>query len=417
MDRRGFLKQAGLAPLALAMPLRGDGPVQTGKTMAGLVSFDRLMVSFIETNKVPGAALAVTRQGKLVYSRGFGYADVEKKEAVEPAALFRIASVSKPVTAVGILKLIENGKLKLDDKVIDHVKLKPHLDETAAVDARWPKITLRHLLNHTGGWDRDKSYDPITITPKIAKALKIEYPVRPDDVCRYMMGQPLDFDPGERYSYSNLGYLLLGRVIENATGRKYEEYVKKEILAPLGITTMQLGRALLENRVKGEVKYYDSKNRTGPALYGPDRGRLPITYGGSNLEGYEAHGGWIASAPDLVRFASAFNDPKRCPILKPETIAMMCERPPGLPGRTPKGMAKAVFYACGWNVRPHDDGTRDTWHSGLIGGTSTLLLRRGDGVNWAVLFNMDHNAENKVLSALIDPLIHEAADAVKSWPK
>ena len=72
----------------------------------------------------------------------------------------------------------------------------------------------------------------------------------------------------------------------------------------------------LENRAKGEVKYYDSGNRMGPALYGNTRGRLPITYGGSNFEGYEAHGGWIASAVDLVRFASAFYDPAHCPILK-----------------------------------------------------------------------------------------------------
>src|SRR5262249_9005879 len=133
----------------------------TGKAHADLASFDRLMESFVEQHKVPGAALAVARHGRLIYARGFGWADVEKQEPVEPAALFRIASISKPITAVAVMQLVEQGKLGLDDKILDRVKLQPHLEPGAKFDERWNQITLRHLLQHRGGLDRDKSFDPI----------------------------------------------------------------------------------------------------------------------------------------------------------------------------------------------------------------------------------------------------------------
>src|SRR5262249_18430170 len=146
-------------------------------------------------------------------------------------------------------------RVKLDDPVLDYVLLKAHVEKDAKPDPRWHKITVRHCLQHTGGWDRDKSGDPIVIPEKIARSLGTRVPVSPESIVRYMMGQPLDFDPGLRYAYSNLGYLLLGRVIETVTQRKYEEYVRKEVLAPLGIRRMQLGRALPQHRAKGEVSY------------------------------------------------------------------------------------------------------------------------------------------------------------------
>ena len=123
-----------------------------------------------------------------------------------------------------------------------------------------------------------------------------------------MMGQPLDFDPGAKHAYSNLGYLVLGRVLEAATGAKYEPWVKKNVLAPVKAAGMSLGKARPERRPKDEVKYYDSKKRMWPCLYPPRVGqRVPITDGGENIEGFEAHGGWVSSAVDLVRFAAALD--------------------------------------------------------------------------------------------------------------
>src|SRR5262249_17746773 len=149
---------------------------------------------------------------------------------------------------------------------------RPPPGTTARPDPRWKQVTVLHLLQHTGGWDRDRSFDPIGVPWDVARALKIEPPVRPEHVVRYMMGRPLDFDPGRRYACSNFGYLLLGRLVEAASGRPYETYVRDRVLAPLGVTDMRLGRALLEDRAKGEVRYYDSRKRTGPALVGPHVG-------------------------------------------------------------------------------------------------------------------------------------------------
>ena len=412
--RRTFLRSATLALLPGVLPPRlaaADDPP--------LAPFDRLMTGFLKDHQVPGGSLAITRNGKLIYSRGFGLASVEKKTPVEPDSLFRIASVSKPLTAVAVLQLVERKKLRLDEPVLKYVALKPHLAPDAKYDPRWEKITVRHCLQHRGGWDRDKSYDPIAIPGKIAAALGTKPPVPPADVVRYMMGQPLDFDPGERFAYSNLGYLLLGRLIESASGQRYEAFVRKEVLAPLGITTTRLGRALPEDRPKAEVSYYEPKQRTGVCLYPPRAGeKVPLPDGAYNFEGFEAHGGWIASAVDLVRFAVAFDDPTRCELLTADSIRTMWERPPGMAGIDAKGKPRDAYYGCGWSVRPvRAEGLANTWHGGLIAGTSTLLVRRFDGLNWAVLFNTDRDAENKILSGLIDPLLHQAAAEVKEWPE
>jgi len=271
MNRRRFLHAgAGVVSLGVlhSVPVWS---IETGEADRRLRGFDDLMTSFLSDHSVPGGALAVARNGRLVYSRGFGYADVARKVPVQPQSLFRIASISKPLTAVAVLQLAEQGKVRLGDRVLDQVHLRPHLEAGARFDERWRKITLLQLLQHTGGWDRDKSFDPIGIPWDIARSLGIQPPPRPVHIIRYMLGKPLDFDPGTRYAYSNLGYLLLGRVIEAASGQPYETYVRKQVLAPLAIRNMQLGRALTADRPRSEVHYYDSKKRTSACLYGRRR--------------------------------------------------------------------------------------------------------------------------------------------------
>lgn len=424
LTRRAFLAvtATGAAGLtvrwpACARPGEGQLPV-TGASSPGLEGFDKLMTSFVGENKVPGAALAVTCNGKLVYARGFGYSDVTKKEPVQPAALFRIASISKILTGVAVMQLAERGKLQLDDRVMSRMALAPFVVPGAKTDPRWNQITVRQCLQHTGGWDRDKSFDPIGRPWEIAKALGIQPPVTPADIVRYMMGRPLDFDPGGRYAYANFGYLVLGRIIMAVTGHEYEAYVRKEVLGPLGIRTMRLGRALVENRALGEVRYYDAEMRTGPALFPPRLGQLvPVQYGADNLEAYEAHGGWLASAVDLVKFAAAFDDPAACPILGAKAIAEMWARPDGAAGNEADGTPKAAYYGCGWNVRPIGaTGKSNTWHAGSIAGSEALLVRRFDRLNWAVLFNTQHGPDDKSLTGLIDGRLHEAADKVPDWP-
>jgi N-acyl-D-amino-acid deacylase len=428
--RRKFLAQiaAAVTTLAPASRLWGQQPdpksskgelPTTGVKDFHLDSLDQLMTSFVSERQMPGAALAVTKDSRLVYARGFGYADVEKKVPAQPAALFRIASVSKPITATAVMQLVERGKLRLEDKAFEILKLRPYVEPGDGVDPRLHDITVHQLLQHTAGWDRDKSFDPIGRPWEIAKSLKVRPPIRPEQVVRYMMGKPLDFDPGQRHAYSNLGYLVLGRIIEMVSHQPYQTYVRQEVLAPLGITTARLGKGALQGRAPDEVKYYDSKHRTGPAVVGPNIGKtVPLPDGAENLDGFEAHGGWIASAVDLVRFASAFDRPADCKILNKESLRITSARPPGLAGHEPDGKPLAAFYGCGWSVRPigKRPGKANMWHTGLIAGTSTLLVRRWDGFNWAVLFNIDAQPDGKQPAGEIDSLMHQAVDRVKKWP-
>jgi len=421
-SRRAFLGSTILAAAGFHSPhVHAEELPTTGAANPNLAPFDKLFTDFIAKHKLPGAAVAVTRHEKLVYARGFGFANVEKKQPVHPDSLFRIASVSKPITATGVMMLVEHGKVKLDDPVLKYVKLKPAIPTGGEFDKRWSKITIRQCLQHTGGWDRDKKggFDPIDIPHRIMRALELNDAPTPDDIVRYMMGQPLDFDPGAKMVYSNLGYLVLGRVMETVTGQGYEAWTKKHVLAPVKITRMALGRGLPEKRAKGEVHYYDSKNRKGKCLYPPHVGQqVPLPDGVENIEGFEAHGGWIASAIDLVRFASAFDYGKKSPLLAANTIKEMWARPEGKAGFNAKNKPRAVYYGCGWNVRPIDDtGKVNTWHAGLLSGTSTLLVRRSDGLNWAILFNTDANADGHEPADLIDVPMHDAADAVKKWPE
>lgn len=388
----------------------------TGIANPDLAPFDDMMTGFLETHRVPGAALAVTKDSRLVYARGFGLADVDAKLPVQPDSLFRLASISKPLTSVSIMQLVEQSKFGLDDRVFEVLPAKDWLPEK--YDERLRSVTIRHLLQHTAGWDRQASFDPISRVSDVSRVVNKPLPVGPAEVIRYTLTLPLDFEPGTRYAYYNVDYLLLGRIIELASGQPYEAYVKKHVLAPVDVTRMQLGRAWKDDLAKGEVRYYDSKHRERAAVNGPELGvTVPLVYGGENFEAYEAHGGWIGSAIDLVRFASALDNPQKSKLLKPESIQLMWSRPAGAPGHEEDGKPKATYYACGWNVRPvGDDGRASTWHGGLIAGTSTLFVRRHDGVNWAVLFNTDSNAAGKTLSSLIDPLVHQAANAVQRWP-
>lgn len=368
---------------AAAMARAAEIPI-TGRDNPKLKPIDQLLLDFAAEKKVPGMAVAITKGGRLVYARGFGYGDVEAKQPVQPDSLFRIASNSKPITAAAIMQLVERKKLSLDEKVFPFLGVEPFIETGKQPDPRLQKITIAHLLCHTGGWEQDKPFDPMLRSGLICKAMKIPPPARQADTIRFMLGQPLNFDPGTTYSYSNFGYCVLGRVIEKVSGQTYEQYCQQNVLAPLGIKNMRLGRTLLADRASGEVKYYESEGDPVSAVMGPDLGKpVQRAYGGFCLEAMDSHGGWLASAPELVRFASAFDFPQRCKILKPQTIDQLFAPPP-----SPPGARDTAYYAIGWRVKPNKEGRRSAWHSGrLHSGTASFMLRRSDGVNFTVIYN------------------------------
>jgi CubicO group peptidase (beta-lactamase class C family) len=388
----------------------------TGDQQPQLAAFDAWMQAFMTEHQIPGGTLAIVRDGRLIYSRGFGWADRDAKEPVQPESLFRIASVSKPITAAAIQKLAELGRLKLDDKVLDHLKFEPFFEEGKKFDERWKDVTIAHCLSHAGGWDREVSYDPMFQALRMARSMQVELPILPEQIIRYQLGQPLDFNPGQRYAYSNFGYSLLGRIIEKVTGQPYESYVQEEILRPLGITQARIGGSLEGQRAAGEVKYYDIKNATGTATVGPGAGerKVPVSYGVWRQETLDSHGGWIASAPDLARFAAAFDlvdDGKRTRggLLQPETVQQMFAPRTAIPSTEDK--SKIIgHYGYGWMLKEEKDGDQTVTvarHGGSLACTAASLMHFPSGVNLAVLFNLGQNKEGKFLGRQLEPPLTE----------
>jgi N-acyl-D-amino-acid deacylase len=379
----------------------------SGKRQPGMESYDRIIPRLMARWGIPGGAVAVVKDGKLVFARGYGYADTAAHEAVQADALFRIASVSKTITSATILKLVEEGKLSLDDKpfvMLSDLTAPPGTTE----DSRLVGITVRQLLEHAGGWDRDASGDPMFMSTAIAQSLGTTAPASTEDIIRYMRGKTLDFPPGTRYVYSNFGYAVLGRVIEKVTGQPYADYVKSTVLAPMGITRMRIGASLLAGRADGEVKYYDPGTTTSVF---PGGGTVPWPYGGFYLEAMDSHGAWIASTMDLLRFLTHI-DPRTAttPFLSEATVNTMLARP-----AAPLWVGSAYWYGLGWLVRPSGNDA-NWWHDGSLPGTTTLLVRAYNGLDWVALFNARASSSSTSFDAELDQSLWTAAGAVTQWP-
>ncbi len=386
--------------------------VATGETSERFSAFESDWQEFLRKHRVPGAAVAIGEQGEVVFARGYGYSDIAAKEPVTTASLFRIASISKPITAVAILQLVEQEKLKLDDKVFQVLDYEADIAAAGEkFDARLRDITIRHLLEHRSGWDRDQSFDAMFQSVRFAKETETPAPADQAAVIKAMLSQKLDFDPGERYAYSNFGYCLLGRVIEKLTGQTYEAYVKEKVLAPIGITAMKIGASRLEGRSANEVRYYQPGS--GKSVFQNDLDQeVPWQYGGWNLEAMDSHGAWIASAIDIATFAAAFDDAEHCPILNKTSLDLMYQRPPGLAGYDKDGNEKPTFYSLGWQNRPVEAGKVNHWHTGSLSGTATIMIRRIDGKTLVALLNTRVSPWNSAIGPALDKALNEAANKI-----
>ncbi|WP_162006554.1 serine hydrolase domain-containing protein [Roseimaritima sediminicola] len=363
-----------------------------------LPSVDHLLNRFMESHNVLGAAVAVARRGRLVHAAGYGRTSEAGGRPVVATDRFRIASVSKPVTAIAILRLWQEDRLRLDDAVADILELEP-------VDPRFRSITVEHLLHHTAGFDSAKSLDPMFADVRIAGEQNVPLPIDQPTIVRFMLRQPLDFAPGTRYAYSNFGYLLLGQVIQRVTDMAYDDYVRQHILAPLGIESMQLGRTAREHAARDEVRYLaDHPERRYPSVLSPRRQQVQGPYGNFHLEPMAAHGGWIASAPDLVRLATALEGHSPTELLSPAALERLRRRP------ACSREGQPVYYGAGVQVRVVAPGTYNLWHNGSLDGTNSLWVLRHDDMAWTVLFNQRYGRNRKPLSGLIDGPLHGAVD-------
>jgi CubicO group peptidase (beta-lactamase class C family) len=202
---------------------------------------------------------------------------------------------------------------------------------------------------------------------------------------------PLTNPPGTHWAYSNFGYCILGRVIEQITNEPYDAYVRTNILGPCGISTMQIARNKESDRANNEVVYFGQ--------YGEDPYKLNVTR-------MDSHGGWIASSTELVQFLNHVAGAPGIPaLLKPETVHTMTTPAPAYP----PGDAR---YARGWMVR--NNGAGNWWHSGSLPGTTAIMVRTPTGFCWAGLCNTGTQPSNQIDSAL-DQLLWNMVHTVPTW--
>ena len=200
------------------------------------------MQQFMSRWNLLGASVAISKDGQLAYGRAFGYADVQRREPMQPYYLLRVASVSKTVTALAIMKLVEDGQISLSHKVFgSEGYLSGGVYSREIHDPRIYSITVQHLLEHSAGWDRSigcdgfDTCDPIDFPSRVAEVMRVARPVGDSTILRYMLRQGLNFAPGARFAYSNVGYLVLGKVLEAVTRQPYEAWVRRHVLQPSGM--------------------------------------------------------------------------------------------------------------------------------------------------------------------------------------
>jgi CubicO group peptidase (beta-lactamase class C family) len=366
---------------------------------AGFSPVDQEIKAFMARWQVAGGAVALVKNGRLVYSQAYGQAD--DNTPAQAQHLFRIASLSKPITALAIMKLQAQGRLRLNDKVFGPKGLLPYADYPF-FDRRIKDITVRQLLQHTAGWDRNLNIggDPMFNPVYIAQQMGVPAPADAQTIIRYVLKKPLDFTPGSRFCYANIGYAVLGRVIEVRSGMSYEAYVQENILHPLGILDMRLARSFYADKAPWEVRYFNDPNSTPVPFMADHEQLVPWPYGGFNIEAMDAHGGWIATAADLAKILVAIDgQPNRPGLLPAEDLQQLR-----------LGSAANPSYGLGWMVNPQGA----SWHTGSLPGSSSLMAQLPDGTAWVLLFNGRHDTD--AYSEDLDDLMWRALPRLRHWP-
>ncbi len=367
----------------------------------GSENFDHVIEQFRKKYKIKGISVAVTKEGRLVYARGFGLADVDQGIQTEPWHVYRLASVSKLITAIAVMKLYEDGKLDLDEKVFGPAGILNDNRYLNYKDKRVEDITIRHLMTHTAGWSR-RGGDPMFMPHQVARKTKTHLPVDVESIIEFALSRKLNYAPGSRYSYSNLGYAILGEIIEVRSGIAYEDYVNLAILNPIGIYNMQLGRSFKDEKASQEVSYYEAYKSRRVLSYRNNKELVPRTYGGTDINTLGAAGGWIGSPIEVMKLITAIDGRNSSPdILDPETIALMTNR-----GRSGRGMF-------GWKG---SDGYGTWWRTGTLTGNAALVVRQNNDINWIILVNTSTYKRSRIHSEMSRTMFH-AVNEIKNWPE
>ncbi|MDR0715059.1 MAG: serine hydrolase [Bacteroidales bacterium] len=329
--------------------VNGNSNTYTLLVKNGNKDLDNYLYAFMKTYSIPGLSVSVMRNETVIYSYGVGFADRENRTRVTPDHLFRLASISKQFTAVCIMKLAENGLLNLDQNVFGAGGVLN--DEFPGVTGNKATVTPRHFLQHRSGWISNP--DPMFTEPYMNQTL--------DELISYMLGRAQTYDPGTTFSYYNLGFGVLGKIIEKITGKTYEQYLK-ELLLDAGISDIHVGGNTRQQKRSNECVYYP---QSGYSAYD------------NNMPLIAAAGGLIASTSQMMRFLASFDGLSGVPdILNAATRSEMF---------TPLQYSNG-WYALGWRMKHtslypggyyHDGnlaGTATMWCGGVNGGYSAAIL-------------------------------------------
>ncbi|PSR56226.1 hypothetical protein AHMF7605_23335 [Adhaeribacter arboris] len=236
---------------------------------------NQALENLMQQYQVPGLSVAIVKNEKLVFAKGYGYANKETLQPVGTESIFRIASISKPITAVAILKLVQDGKLNLSDKVFGAAGVLKNDYGSVPMGSNLEAITVKNLLEHKSGWTNQPT-DPMTANLNFSQQ---------EVITDMVQNRPLSYSPGSTYYYSNFGYCVLGRIIEKVTGKSYSSYIQTAILQPLGIIDMRMANNSQAQSALNEVTYYQPNDNA-------------YAY---HINRMDAHGGWLATATDLMR--------------------------------------------------------------------------------------------------------------------
>jgi CubicO group peptidase (beta-lactamase class C family) len=292
----------------------------------------------------------VAVDGRVVWAEGFGQADVENRVAVTPTSRFRIASISKAVTAAAVAKLVEDGRLDLDAPVQRYVPSFPEKPQGT--------ITTRLLAGHLAG-------------VRHYRGLEFQSAEHYDDVVDALgifEDDPLLSPPGERYAYSTYGWNLISAVVQGASGETFLRFVRTEVLDPLGLreTVAEWGDSIILGRVRQYRRSADGRLVNAPYVDNSNKW---------------AGGGYLSTAAGLARYGSAYLQPGF--FLKPQTVHLMWTSQ-----KTTSGVETG--YGIGWFTRTRD-GRREVWHTGgAVGGSTMLLILPDEGVVVSILTNLEN---------------------------
>lgn len=361
---------------------------------------DKIMDRFLRKWEVAGATVAVVKDGKLVFAKGYGYSDIDNKEKVEPSHLFRVASISKLVTATAVMKLQEEGKLQLNDYVFgEHGILNDSIYSNIR-DRRTKRMTVEHLLRHSAGFT-SRYGDPMFLPLAIAKKMDVEAPIKAETTIQFALSRRLHFTPGSRGGYSNLGYVILEKVVEKLAGESYESYVQSHVLNPAGIFDMHMGRSLRDDQYPNEVNYYEQSDAIKISAFDGSGKTVFRSDGGNNIEALGGAGGWIASGAELIKFMMAIDGDDTLPdILSKKSVKYMTT--PNTKGHSP----------IGWK------GTRANgtwWRTGTLAGSSALLKHQSNGISYVIITNSS-TWRGSDFTQDLSVLMRRFLRSVKEWP-